>query len=130
MKGVALYARWLPCSRISPEFLALAFMSKTVAIHLFDVDLLALRSSIAQVVPWWGQIGIKFHARDLGFEVGPGREEFSWRTPFRKFCERVDIWKAIGAGHRLAVAAYRVYIITVRLFVAQLERVPAGVLQQ
>ena len=104
-------------------------ISKTVVVPLFVVDAPDLRAAIASRVPGWGQIGIEDHARYLGFEVGPGRGDLSWSAPLRKYRERVEIWRAIGAGLRLTVVAYRVYILSVLLFVAQLERVPEAALQ-
>lgn len=120
-------------ARVFDEFAKISGMrlnfSKTVVVPLFVVDSEALRADLATVAPAWGQMCIADHARYLGFEVGPGRGELSWSAPLRKYRERVDIWRSIGAGLRLTIAAYRVYVLSVLLFVAQLERVPNSALE-
>ena len=65
--------------------------SKTIVVPLFAVEPETLRASLAEVAPGWGQIGIADHDRYLGFDVGPGRGEFSWATPVQKFRKRVEI---------------------------------------
>ncbi|CAK0813479.1 unnamed protein product, partial [Prorocentrum cordatum] len=78
----------------------------------------ALRSAIAALVPEWGQIGIASPAKYLGSEVRPGRGTLSWGAPLKKFRDRAELWRSIGAGLYLTAVAYRVYFLSVLLFVA------------
>ena len=50
--------------------------------------------------------------------------------PLRRYRERAELWRSIGAGLCVKASAYRIYVFSVLLYVAQLERVPPEALQQ
>ena len=58
--------------------------------------------------------------------MGPERGELTWASPMRKFMERSVIWGTARAGLLNTIEAYRVFIVSVMLFCAQLDPLPSN----
>ena len=101
-------------------------VQKTVLVPLFKFEVTALRSSIVQSAPVLCGIGIDTSAKYLGVVVGPGKGDKSWTAPLRKYAERLQWWRDAGAGMLITLQAYRCYIASVLVFVAQLEELPSN----
>ena len=88
------------------------------------VDLRSLRQDLTQTFPEWAAVQLDYKAKYLGFYLGPLRGHHSYLQPLKKFTDRVHLWAQTDGGSLLAVLAYKVYILPVLLFVAQLEDSP------
>ena len=101
-------------------------IDKTVLVPLFPFDILELRRIISLITAGWRGISIADCAKYLGFFVGPGKKRLSWTKPVGKFLERSAAWGSLGLGLHMSLRAFRCYIASVLLFVAQLEHLPEG----
>ena len=73
---------------------------------------------------WWtAQFWLK--ASYLGFVLGPDKGLDSWHKGLEKALVRARTWAAQGLGLYYSLIVYKIYIISVLSFVAQLEEVPA-----
>ena len=97
---------------------------KTSLVPLYQYDEQELRAQVAERAPEWAGVRIEAAAKYLGFFVGPGRATLSWDSPLAKYVERARTWGRLGLGLCLTMQAYRVYVWSVLLFVAQLEDLP------
>ena len=64
-------------------------------------------------------------AKYLGFYVGPGRRLKTWEAALQKMVDRAEVWGQLGAGMMHTIEAYRVFIVSVIAFIAQLDSLPA-----
>ena len=80
----------------------------------------AWRSSL----PYGGALTVDSKAKYLGFYVGPGRGSLSWETALKKYIGRARLWGTMGLGLFHTVDAYRVFISSVLMLVAQLDPLP------
>ena len=99
-------------------------ISKTVAVPLYQYVEQQVRDDISRVARGWGEISIAHTAKYLGFYVGPGKGQLSWKAPLQKFRDRAKQWGRMGLGFLLTVQAYQIYISSVLQFVLQLEPLP------
>ena len=97
---------------------------ETVLVPLFRFDETDVRALVSSGAPDWGGVRIASSAKYLGFYVGPGKGDSSWREPLQKFLDRARQWGKLGLGMLLSLQAYQVYISSVLQFVAQLEPLP------
>ena len=65
----------------------------------------------------------------LGFYVGPGKGDTSWKAPYKKYTERLDLWKDQPLGLHWDARVYNTFILPVLTYVAQLEEPPGWVLK-
>ncbi len=93
---------------------------------MWEADLRSLRHDLAQALPEWAAGQPDFNAKYLGFYLGPPKIHHSYLQPLKKFTHRVNLWSQTDGGSLLAVLAYKVYILPVLHFVAQLEDPPPG----
>jgi len=100
-------------------------IAKTVLVPLFSYDHLELIAQLAQLVPTWAGVKVDDKAKYLGFWLGPGKGEVSWEAPCAKALSRAITWGRAGLGLNMSLRAYRVYMVSVLLYVAQLERLPS-----
>ena len=92
-------------------------------LRAFDED--EVRAVVSRGAPDWVGVVIASSAKYLGFYVGPGKCDSSWKEPLRKYLARAKQWGKLGLGMLLSLQAYKVYISSVLQFVAQLEPLPA-----
>lgn len=102
-------------------------MEKTVVIPLWEADIEQLQG-ITRADPASPQIRWERAGKYLGVFIGPGKGESSWAKPARKFQNRLEEWDWSALGLHAALSIYNTYVLSVLLFVAQLERPPASVL--
>jgi len=119
----------LPC--IASIFLEFGLISglllsigKTVIAPLFPIDLVEFRSLLTAAVPSWGAMQVSFAAKYLGVFVGPDKGTRSWTAPIRKYLDRAQQWGRLGLGLHMSIRAYSTYILSVLMFVGQLEPLP------
>ena len=79
---------------------------------------------LTAAVPAWGAMQVAFGAKYLGVYVGPDKGTRSWHSPFAKFLSRAQQWGALGLGLHMTIRAYATYMVSVLLFVGQLEAIP------
>lgn len=96
----------------------------TVLVPLAEYDEPTLRAYISIFAPGWSDFAIASSAKYLGIYLGPQRGFRSWARPMLKYLERAKIWRKIGGGLHITLQAYRVYVMSVLTFVAQLVAPP------
>ena len=70
---------------------------------------------------------IRDHCKYLGYMVGPGRKDRSWLAPYKKFQERIKLWKDMPLGLYWDARIYNMFMIPTLGYVAQLEQPPEWV---
>ena len=60
----------------------------------------------------------------MGFVLGPGSGERSWRKALEKFGHRADLWAQLGLGLHFTSVAYNVYVSSLLSFLLRLEVLP------
>ena len=83
--------------------------------------------SLPTHVQGWQGISVSNKGEYLGFVVGPGKQQFSWDKPLRKYQDRVKRWAALGAGMQYGALTYNVFALSTLLYVGQLEPIPEDV---
>jgi hypothetical protein len=99
-------------------------MQKTVIMPLELGSPEAHRARLVSAAPAWAAAPLKHMAKYLGFYLGPASGNESFKQALQKFSERARIWGATEGGSMMTVMAYRVYVVSVLLFVLQLEDLP------
>ena len=99
-------------------------MRKTVVVPLELGDPEDHREKLLRAAPSWAAVSLKHSAKYLGFHLGPGSGTDSWLQAARKFSERAKLWGDADGGSMLMISAYKVYVVSVLLFVLQLEDLP------
>ncbi len=79
---------------------------------------------MVQMLPEWATVQLDFEAKHVVFFLGPRKGHLSFIQPVRKFKDRLNVWAHTKGGSLLAVLAYKVGILPVLLFAAQLEYLP------
>ena len=97
---------------------------KTVVLPLYPVDHDSLRRVLAELVPGWADLGIADSARYLGFELGPGKGDKSWKPAIAKMRVRARAWREVGPGMCISMQALRMYVYSLASFLVQLETLP------
>ena len=76
------------------------------------------------MVPDWSAVTLAFAAKYLGVFVGPGKKNMSWEAPIAKYLKRAAQWGKMGLGMHMTLRAYKIYVASVLMFVAQFEEAP------
>ena len=97
---------------------------KTVYVPLHCQDLDVVNHHFGATHPRWAGITVAHHAEHLGFVMGPERCTLTYDKALAKFAQRAQEWSTVGCGLALALQAYTTYILSVLLFVAQLDAPP------
>eukprot|EP00973_Karenia_brevis_P094540 12423019-Karenia_brevis.AAC.1 len=104
-------------------------LNKTAAIPLWSMaDPHHIQRLMKELCPLWASISISNKGKYLGFVIGPGAGDDSWKKPLAKFESRVLQWAAKKLGLAMNVIAFNIYIAPVLEYVAQLEEVSTRVL--
>jgi len=77
----------------------------------------------------WEDMSVNTTCKYLGFYVGPGKSDLSWKKPMDKFKERVSMWKDQPLGLFWDARVFNTFAIPILSFVAQLEDPPEWVMQ-
>ncbi|CAK0869276.1 unnamed protein product [Prorocentrum cordatum] len=99
---------------------------KSVLVPPRPIPVDEVQSCLNEVAPRWGSFKIASHAKYPAFVVGPGRGEVSWDSAAAQFFERSSVWGAARAGMLHAIEAFRVFILPVMTFPAQLDPLPSN----
>lgn len=99
-------------------------LQKTAVLPLELGDPEGHRERLAAAAPSWAAAPLRHKVKYLGFYLGPAAGHESFKQALGKFEERALLWGATEGGSMMAVLAYKVYIITVLLFVLQLADLP------
>ncbi len=83
-----------------------------------------LGQAVAAVAPLWGALTIAGHAKYLGLLLAPTRGDCIWDGIFANMLERAQLWNRIGGGLLISLEAYRMYILPLAGFAAQLLDLP------
>ena len=71
---------------------------------------------------------VRYVCKYLGFQVGPGKGDSSWHAPFKKYQERINMWKDQPLGLFWDARVYNTFALPTLTYVAQLETPPSWVL--
>jgi hypothetical protein len=99
-------------------------LGKTVFIPLGDDTVADFRLELESRFAGWGAANVRWWADYLGFTLGPGREDRSWRKAMLQYSCRADLWAQLGLGLHFTSVAYNVYIASLLGFLLQLEVLP------
>ena len=114
--------------RIFEEYEALSGLrlhhGKTIVVPLRPDAVDDIRRLLMWVAPTLADFSIQYHAKYLGFVLGPERGTRSWSKALQKYVDRAHVWNRTGCGAFHSFAAYRVYIASVFSFLGQLDDVP------
>ena len=99
---------------------------KTMVVPLTATPFGVFRAAMVAAAPLWAAVQVRAAAKYLGFQLGPGRGHSSYGAPLAKMESRALTWASMELGLFHAVEAYRVFIFSVVLFVAQLDPLPPG----
>ena len=96
-------------------------LSKTVVVPLFPTpSLLEAKASLTSTVPSWSAAKFAYHAKYLGFLLGPTAQDKSWQDATLKFQRRAHTWSDQQIGLHCTVIAYNVFALSVLTYIAQL----------
>ena len=74
-----------------------------------------------KVVQDWQDMPTRDHCEYLGFMMGPGKGDSSWRQPMAKYRERIKLWKDMPLGLHWDARIYNTFLLPILMYVAQLE---------
>ena len=97
--------------------------AKTVAIPLWDENPVSIQARLLSD-PQMPHIAWDSSSKYLGVFIGPGKGARSWQKPIAKFESRLLDWKWAEMGLHAALQTYNTFVLSVLLFVAQLESPP------
>ena len=100
-------------------------ISKTYLLPLVPSPPEDFRPLIFAHAPSWAGIQLTAAARYLGVYVGPQKGDLAWKGPVAKFQQRAQLWGRLGLGMTGTLHAFRVYVASVLLFVAQVQPLPS-----
>ena len=105
-------------------------LSKTVIIPLFpQPNLETVKSKLVHNIPTWATVQFAYHARYLGFILGPESSDKSWKDPTDKFIKRAQAWADQQIGLHCTMTCYNVFALPVLTYIAQLLPPPTHTLQ-
>ena len=104
-------------------------MQKTVLVPLWESSVDSVKSWLKVDLPDWDEVEVSWHARYLGFTIGPERGSQSWAKASRKFSQRLTAWSRLRLGMYMNAQVYRSLCVSVFSFLWQLEDSPAEVLE-
>ena len=90
----------------------------------------ALSSNIREHLPQWGNMVTAWQGLYLGFVIGPGKEDATWKKPASKCSERCRLWASQALGLQYSALTYNSFALSTLSYVAQLEAPPSWVLQE
>ena len=103
-------------------------MRKCIIIPLGDSRPQVVRAYLERSFsPWFGAT-VDTHGRYLGFEIGPGKGVTSWIKPSQKARDRVAAWSWGELGLYYSTQVWNAMVLSLFLFVGQLEQLPQPVL--
>ena len=97
-------------------------LPKTVVIPLWEQDVQEIQAELQRRLPERSGVSFCAWGRYLGFATGPQKDVHSWDKAVAKFLESFQGWSWNTLGLQYAAAAYNTYLISLLLFVGQLER--------
>lgn len=96
-------------------------ISKTMFIPLWSgADFINLQTLIRELCPLWRGVSVDSSGKYLGFVVGPGGVNCSWKKPLDKYIQRSVQWSSMNLGLFYNMKVYRTFISTVLSFIMQL----------
>ena len=105
-------------------------LNKTVIIPLFPQPALAtVKKTLTRLIPNWSAVQFAYSARYLGFILGPGADDQSWKDPTNKFLQRAQAWSDRQIGLHCTLTCYNVFALPVLTYIAQLLAPPQQTLQ-
>jgi hypothetical protein len=105
-------------------------LNKSIIIPLAITDLRAFGERLVTTIPSWASMPVQLSCKYLGFFMGPGKDDQSWRAPMRKFRERVGMWRNLPLGLFWDTRVCNTFCLPVLTYVAQLETPPQWVLAE
>ena len=102
--------------------------SKSIILPLGHSDLPEFTLRKLGEVPRWADIPVQRSCKYLGYFMGPGKGDSSWRETYKKYMKRVGMWQDQPLGLFWDARAYNVFTITVLGYVALQEAPPDWVL--
>ena len=91
--------------------------------------LLSLKQHLQVHLPRWQNMNIAWQGTYLGFEVGPGRADTSWKKPAGKFMDRIHAWAGQGHGLQYGALEYNSFAVSTLSYISQLEAPPTWIFE-
>lgn len=104
-------------------------LKKTVLVPLWKSTETSIRRWLRDDLPAWASVEISWHARYLGFHIGPEKCQHSWSKAVAEFSSRVTAWASLHIGMHFNARVYRIFCCSVLSFLWQPEDVPDFVLE-
>ena len=79
-----------------------------------------MKSKLVHAIPSWASVQFSYHARYLGFILGPEAGDKSWKDPTAKFLQRALAWSDRQIGLHCTMTCYNVFALSVLTYIAQL----------
>ena len=99
-------------------------LRKVMIVPLGDEGETDVVRQLSSAGPGWGAVQVEERAKYLGFILGPGKADHSWRQAIAKAHDRANAWAKLGLGLYFSILVYRVYVVSVLSFIGQLELPP------
>ena len=103
-------------------------IGKAVIIPLWESSAQAVKNWLRQTLPDWSEVEVAWHAKYLGFIIGPERADNSWKKASAKFTQRVVARAFLRLGMYMNASVYRSFCMSLFSFLWQLEDIPTEVL--
>ena len=82
-----------------------------------------------ELVPAWADMPVCSCCKYLGFQMGPGKGDSSWRKPWQKYNARLDQWSDQPLGLHWTAQVYNTFALPTLGYISQLETPPEWVLE-
>ena len=105
-------------------------LNKTLVVPFFPQPSLSeAKATLSQIAASWSAAQFAYHARYLGFLMGPEAGNKGWREATSKFQQRAQTWSDLHAGFHCTVVAYNVFALSVLTYLSQLIQPPDEVFE-
>ena len=101
--------------------------NKSIIIPLSNSPLEVFQNRKVVEVPAWADMPAQWTCKYLGYFMGPGKHDESWKAPFKKFKTRIGMWQDQPLGLFWDIGVHNTFAISVLSYVAMLESPPKWV---
>ena len=100
-------------------------LAKTIFIPLWaKFDITTIRQQMQLHIPEWATMPIAANGKYLGFYLGPGGFDATWKMVYKKMNAAVCKWAAIHPGALYTILACNVYILSKMSYILQCYELP------
>ena len=96
-------------------------MKKSIIIPLCSKGIEWCTTKMNTMTTLWKDMPLQYHAKYLGFMLGPQKNELSWKKTLLKFKSRALMWRDAPSSLFWHARLHNVFVLPTLLFIAQLE---------